>query len=191
MTDQLSNNDEQIRLLFEQSKEHSLIILDPGARITYWSTGAAQTFGYAANEVLGQNVSMLFTPENLAAGMHLYEQELAQTGMEAEDDRWMLRKDGVRFWATGVLSPIVDQVGRLIGFGKLVRDRTDMRGRTEAIEKTSRCPAAWQQAEGPLHQYARPRVAKPAEQPELCDRAAGVGRRSARSARPHDKDHAA
>lgn len=135
MSNDALNTDALLRLLFEQSTEHALVLIDPGAKIVYWSVGAEKTFGYSADEALGQSVSILFTPENLAAGMDVYEQEVARTGIEAEDDRWMLRKDGVRFWATGVLSPIRDEGGRLIGFGKFVRDRTDWRAKTEALEK--------------------------------------------------------
>ena len=85
--------------------------------------------------MLGKNVSMLFTPENLAAGMDVYEQNVAKTGMEAEDDRWMLRKDGAKFWAAGVLSPIRNEAGTLIGFGKVLRDRTDQRAKVEMLER--------------------------------------------------------
>jgi PAS domain S-box-containing protein len=126
---------ELLRMLFDCSKENALLLLDTTGVIIGWFGGAEQTFGYKAEEVLGKSVSMLFTPENLAAGMDHYEQAVAKADMEAEDDRWMLRKDGARFWATGVLSPIRDPGGALLGFGKLVRDRTDLRGKTEMLEK--------------------------------------------------------
>jgi PAS domain S-box-containing protein len=135
MSQGTGNIDELLRLLFDCSKEHALILLDPSGQIIGWFRGAEITFGYTADEVLGKDVSMLFTADNLAAGMDRYEQEVAKTGMEAEDDRWMLRKDGARFWAAGVLSPIHNEAGTLVGFGKVIRDRTDMRAKTEVLEK--------------------------------------------------------
>ncbi len=135
MSQEIGNADELLRLLFDCSKEHALILVDPAGKIIGWFRGAETTFGYTADEVLGKNVSMLFTPENLAAGMDHYEQKVAKTGMEAEDDRWMLRKDGAKFWAAGVLSPIRNEAGTLIGFGKVLRDRTDQRGKVEMLEQ--------------------------------------------------------
>jgi PAS domain S-box-containing protein len=135
MSREIGNANELLKRLFDCSKEHALVLLDPKGQIIAWFHGAEKTFGYTADEVLGKNVAMLFTPDNLAAGMDRYEQEIAKTGMEAEDDRWMLRKDGARFWASGVLSPIRDEAGTLVGFGKVIRDRTDMRGKTELLEK--------------------------------------------------------
>jgi PAS domain S-box-containing protein len=129
------NLDELVQRLFDCSEEHALVILDTAGRIIGWFRGAETTFGYTAEEALGKDVSILFTAENLAAGMDRYEQKVARTDMEAEDDRWMLRKDGARFWATGVLSPILSPEGELLAFGKIVRDRTDVRAKEELLEK--------------------------------------------------------
>src|SRR3954470_23909382 len=129
------NLDALVQRLFDCSEEHALVILDTAGRIIGWFRGAEITFGFTADEALGKDVSILFTPENLAAGMDRYERNVARTDMEAEDDRWMLRQDGARFWATGVLSPILSPEGELIAFGKIVRDRTDMRAKEELLEK--------------------------------------------------------
>src|SRR6185295_6546039 len=90
------NADELLRLLVDQLCENALILLDAEGQITGWFPGAQRTFGYSAVEVLGKHVSMLFTPENIQAGMVQYEQDVARSNAEAEDDRWMLRKDGGR-----------------------------------------------------------------------------------------------
>src|SRR3954463_15864524 len=83
-----------LRLLCERTTEHAFVLLDTTGRIVGWLPGAQNLFGYLPNEILGQPVSKLFTPENVKAGMVEYEQEVARTDVEAEDDRWMLRKDG-------------------------------------------------------------------------------------------------
>src|SRR5215212_5244544 len=130
-----SSADELLKLLCERMREHALVLLDTEGRIIGWYPGAENLFGYLPNEVLGQPVSILFTPENIEAGMVQYEQDVARTDIEAEDDRWMLRKDGGRFWATGVLSPIRNSGGQLVGFGKILRDRTDMRAKIQSLSK--------------------------------------------------------
>lgn len=130
-----SSADEMLRLFLGQTNEHVVILLDPTGLIVGWLGSAEKVFGYAAAEVIGQSVAMLFTPENLRAGMDKYERKVARTNVEAEDDRWMLRKDGTHFWATGTLSPVKNETGDLLGFVKLLRDRTDMRAVTESLEK--------------------------------------------------------
>src|SRR3954468_17775857 len=95
-------------ILLADATEHSLLLLDTKGRITAWLAGSEILFGYSADEVLGQPFSMLFTPEDSAKGVPLGEIEIAARGAPAENDRWMLRKDGVRFWATGVLQALRD-----------------------------------------------------------------------------------
>jgi two-component sensor histidine kinase len=76
---------------------------------------------------------MLFTPEDRAAGEPQKElQEAARIGRSA-DERWHLRKDGNRFWASGVLTSIVDDQGRLQGFAKVMRDETERRRSEEEL----------------------------------------------------------
>jgi signal transduction histidine kinase len=57
------------------------------------------------------------------------EQELhvaAQNG-RAEDERWHVRKGGAKFWSLGVVCPVIDPDGTLLGYGKIFRDRTDIK----------------------------------------------------------------
>jgi two-component system CheB/CheR fusion protein len=129
------NADELLKLLVDEMREHAMVLLDLEGRIVGWYAGAERLFGYLPNEIIGQPVSILFTPENVAAGMVEYERAVAETDNEAEDDRWMLRKDGGRFWATGVLAPIRNKGGQLIGFGKILRDRTDVRAELQSLIK--------------------------------------------------------
>lgn len=42
----------------------------------------------------------------------------------SEDDRWHTRKDGTRFWASGITTPAYDDAGKLKGFLKIARDKT-------------------------------------------------------------------
>jgi two-component sensor histidine kinase len=42
----------------------------------------------------------------------------------AADDRWLQRKDGSRFWASGVATPVTNGDGRLRGVLKILRDFT-------------------------------------------------------------------
>lgn len=126
--------DELFRLLLAQDPEHAVILLDLDGRIMAWAGAAERIFGYEASEVLGQPSSLLFAPEDVDKQMPQYEITVATTHRPAEDDRWMLRKDGLRIWATGILVPLRDEADQLVGFGKVLRNRTDLKSRLEWLE---------------------------------------------------------
>ena len=57
----------------------------------------------------------------------------AESSGRAEDERWHVRRDGTRFFASGVMTGIRDGEGRLIGFCKVMRDITDRMLAQEAL----------------------------------------------------------
>src|SRR4051812_48936302 len=105
--------------------EHALIVLDEAGRVVDWPPGAENLFRYSRAEMLGQTLDRLFTPEDLSRGELANELRTAASSNKAEDDRWMVRKDGSRFWASGAVTPIFDGARNVVGFVKLLRDRTD------------------------------------------------------------------
>ena len=126
--------DELLRLLLDQARDHALILLDPGGRVVAWLAGAERVFGYTAAEIVGRSFSVLFTPEDRARGLDCHEMAVARSVGKAEDDRWQVRKDGMRIWAVGVLTALKDPAGQVAGFGKVLRDRTDLKAQVQALE---------------------------------------------------------
>jgi PAS domain S-box-containing protein len=89
--------------------------------------------GYDAGEFVGQPVDRIFAPEDVAAGIPRQELEVARTRGRASDDRWMVKKGGVRFWASGVTTSLWDG-GRLLGFGKVLRDLSEQKALQQRVE---------------------------------------------------------
>ena len=125
--------DHLLSLLAEQSKEHAFVLLDANARVIWWSPGAGYIFDRSSSEMVGQPLGILFTPEDRERGIPDQEVQLAVNFGKAEDDRWQLRRDGSRFWATGILIALRDHNRNLVGFGKVLRNRTDLREQLEAL----------------------------------------------------------
>lgn len=100
-----------------------LIGLD--GRIRSWSRGVGHVFGYSPEEFVGLPVARLFVPEDVALGMPELEMRTALAAGRCEDDRWHLRRDGSRLWATGMMAPVTDGDGTAVALVKLVRDRSD------------------------------------------------------------------
>jgi two-component sensor histidine kinase len=79
---------------------------------------------------------MLFTPEDVAKGEPKRELETARTKGRAEDERWHLRKNGTRFFASGVLTQVCDEAGHLLGFAKVMRDVTARKEQEEQLRRS-------------------------------------------------------
>lgn len=122
--------------LIQQGIDHTLILVSNQRQVIAWLGGSERVFGYASDEVVGRDIAMLFTPEDVDKQVPEYEIEVASRDGLADDDRWMLRKDGQRFWATGVLVPLKGDDGQLLAFAKILRNRTDLKAQLESAHRT-------------------------------------------------------
>jgi anti-anti-sigma regulatory factor len=59
----------------------------------------------------------------------------AVTNGRFEAEGWRLRRDGSRFWANDVLSPIRGSDGDVIGFVKVARDQSDRREAEQLVSR--------------------------------------------------------
>ena len=126
------------RLLAANVLDYAIFIVDPSGIICSWSKGAERLLGYREDEILGQRMDVLFTPEDLRKGVPEQERQEALATGRGNDDRWHVRKDGSRFWSSGVATPLWDEGGALRGFAKIMRDRTDMKRAQEADRERER-----------------------------------------------------
>ncbi|HEY4087984.1 MAG TPA: chemotaxis protein CheB [Bryobacteraceae bacterium] len=133
----LRESKERFRLLVESVQDHALFQLNTEGRISDWNIGAQRILGYTESEVVGQPFSTIFTPEDLAAGAHEQELDRARTTGSSDDERWHVRKDGRRFFASGVLTAVRDAQGALRGFVKIMRDVTEHRLAAEKLKQNA------------------------------------------------------
>jgi len=117
----------------DSALEHAIISLDLNRRITSWNVGAERIFGYPKEEAIGQLADLIFTDEDCRAGIPAREIRQAIAEGRANDNRWLQRKDGSRFWASGVALPMRDAG---TGFVKILRDETEMYQARQALEKS-------------------------------------------------------
>ena len=116
------SSQERLRLFMECAKDYAIVMLDPDGRVTEWDAGAEGVFGYPEQEAVGQPFTLFFPPE---------ERDRPQDGLRkaaadgrSEDERWHVRKDGTRFWADSITTALRDEDKNLVGFVKVVLDRT-------------------------------------------------------------------
>ena len=122
--------------LIAQVKDYAIFTTDPRGVITTWNEGCKNVLGYDRDEFIGQHIKMLFTSESLASGAADIEIESATEKDSASDDRWMMRKGGERFWASGITTATRDETGNLTGFIKVMRDLTERKRLEEQLRQS-------------------------------------------------------
>lgn len=78
-------SDQRMRLILESAKDYAIFTLDLDRLVSSWNSGAQALLGYTEAEICGQPGDILFTPE-----------------------RWHVRKDGSRFFGSGLTRPLRD-----------------------------------------------------------------------------------
>ena len=125
-------SDELLRLVVESATDFAIIASDASGAITVWNAGAERLFGHTEAEAIGQGIALIFTPEDRAGSLPAAEQALALRDGSAKDERWHLRRDGTRFWGSGLMMPLAAPGA---GFVKIVRDRTEQRLTEERLRE--------------------------------------------------------
>ncbi|MGA7260038.1 MAG: PAS domain S-box protein [Stellaceae bacterium] len=129
----LRESEERFRLLVESVQDYAIFMLDLDGRIASWNAGAERVRGYPADEILGRHFSIFYPPEEIERGRPAAHLHAAKVAFRFEDEGWRVRKDGSRFWANVVLSPMRNDEGNLIGFANITRDLTERRRAEEAL----------------------------------------------------------
>jgi len=121
-----------LRMVIDSVEDFAILITDRHGVIELWNRGAERAFGWLAVEAQGQHARLIFTPEDRQHGIPEAEMQAAEQHGRATDERWHLRKDGTRFFASGVLT-VLRPAGRTVGFVKIARDLTERRALEEAL----------------------------------------------------------
>ncbi|HEX8679406.1 MAG TPA: PAS domain S-box protein [Chthoniobacterales bacterium] len=127
---------EAFQLLVESVKDYAIFMLDPEGRVATWNIGAQRFKQYSAPEIIGRHFSCFYPPEESAKLSPDEELQIALRDGRFEAEGWRLRKDGTRFWANVVITPVPNREGVLIGFAKVTRDLSERR-RAEENLRTS------------------------------------------------------
>jgi PAS domain S-box-containing protein len=121
------HSEQRLRLLLAAVTDYAIFLLDPHGRVVSWNQGAERIKGWRREEILGEHLSRLYPPEDVAAGKPARELQVAARDGRVEDEGWRLRKDGSRFWAEVVITAVHDEAGVLQGFAKVTRDLSERR----------------------------------------------------------------
>lgn len=129
--EELRQSEEKLRSMIASVRDYAFYMLDPTGRVVTWNPGAERIKGYRKEEILGEPFSRFFTAEDVAERRPQRALEIAASEGRFEEEGWRVRKDGSRFWASAVITPIHDPSNGLVGFVKITRDMTEHRNAEE------------------------------------------------------------
>ncbi len=144
--EEVRRSEERFRLLVEGVTDYAIYMLDATGHVSTWNSGAERLKGYSHAEIGGKYFGVFFTPEQQQDGAPERELEIARTTGRFEEEGWRVKKDGTKFWANVVLTPVRSAKGELVGFAKVTRDLTIRRAADETArelirEQTARAAA--------------------------------------------------
>jgi PAS domain S-box-containing protein len=126
------DDNDHLWMVIDSIDDFAIFTTDTNGIIQLWNSGAQQLFGWTAHEACGKHARLIFTPEDQAAGGVEAEMRTALERGRAPDERWHIRKDGTRFYASGVLT-VLRPKGQTVGFVKIARDLTERKTLEDAL----------------------------------------------------------
>ena len=133
----LRDSEERFRALVDGVQEYALFLFDADGIITSWNPGVRRVLGWEEEEIVGRHIRTIYTPEDREAGIPEEEMGLAAATGMSPDERWHVKKDGTRFYATGVVHPLRDEAGALRGYTKVLGDMTERYQTEQRLQRKS------------------------------------------------------
>jgi PAS domain S-box-containing protein len=121
----LRESEERYRMLLDGIEDYAIFMMDPRGQILSWNAGAELIKGYRADEIIGQNFSCFFPPEDIKQGRPEEILRLTSAAGRHQEEGLRVRKDGSRFLASLTFTALHDQSGNLRGFSEFSHDRTE------------------------------------------------------------------
>lgn len=121
---QLREADALYARVVDSLHDYAVVLLDPEGLVRDWNRAASSIFGHELADVRGRSTDLLLPAEDRAAGGLASDMAEALASGSLRRERWLVRKDGSRLRAEGVMTPLYSAAGDHTGFSTIVRDVT-------------------------------------------------------------------
>jgi PAS domain S-box-containing protein len=128
----IRSSEARYRQIVEGAEDFAIVALDSEGVIRGWNSGAERLVGHSSEQAVGQPGGLFFTQEDKAVHAPEQEMEKAATEGRAVNERWHMRRDGTRFWGSGLTMPLAGGGG----FVKIFRDRTAEHEAESALQES-------------------------------------------------------
>jgi PAS domain S-box-containing protein len=119
------------------SSEDAIVSKSLDGIITTWNKSAERLFGYAAEEAIGQHITLIVPPGRQSEEVAILER-LRRGERIQHFETVRVRKNGTTLDVSLSISPIRDAAGRVIGASKVARDVTERKRVERAVAEQAR-----------------------------------------------------
>ncbi|MEJ8843729.1 PAS domain-containing protein [Lacibacter sp. H375] len=111
--------------MITEIQDYAIILLDIDGTILSWNKGAEKIKGYKEEEILGQNFRLFYMPQDRQAGLPEQLIEQAKKEGSARHIGRRVKKGGIIFWGSILITALHNDDGEVIGFTKLTSEVND------------------------------------------------------------------
>ena len=147
VTDQKRVEEMRLRLAaIVESSDDAIISKDMNGVITSWNRAAERLYGYTADEIVGNPISMLIPPDHTDDFPGIM-QRLRRGERIEHYETVRIAKNGRRIDVSLTISPIRNAAGHIVGASKIARDISERkRADAAARRRTERTRLLWEAA---------------------------------------------
>lgn len=126
--DSLAEGLEIFRGIFDNARGTVIFLTNLDNKVVAWNPGAVAILGWSEREAAGKDIDELIGGPDGAV--------VEASGEEpAQSERWLIRKDGSRIWASATTTELHYQDGRVRGYLTIVRNMTERREYEELLRR--------------------------------------------------------
>ena len=137
--------EERLRRLFETTSDAVMDTSSDGT-VLRWNPACEDIYGYAAADIVGRSIAIVVPPDEHAALWAMRAEVMASRRSHLFEGA-RVRKDGSIFYASTMVSPVIDAGGEVVGISAITHDLT---ARIEAEEAIRRAHASEQRLRGEI-----------------------------------------
>jgi PAS domain S-box-containing protein len=125
LEERLAETNNRFRWLAEGIRDYALFTMDTTGRVISWNVGAERMLGYTQAEIMSQNFSCIFPPEDIQRRTAETQLRKALRTGRAEYEGWSMRRTQEQFWANVNITALSGREGPIQGFAIIMQDTTE------------------------------------------------------------------
>jgi len=115
------------------SSDDAVVGKDLNSKVVSWNLGAEGMFGYTEEEMIGQPINRLLSPDRPDEEFQVLDD--VKRGETRHFETVRVRKDGLSIDVSVTVSPIKNAAGQIIGISSIARDITERKRAQAALER--------------------------------------------------------